>query len=774
MVNESDKKPRREYSMPRKLRAERSPVTRGNRGDDKRRRIAIVGGGLGSLAAAYALSKTPEMRDEFAITVYQMGWRLGGKGASGRGPAALGHRIEEHGLHLWMGHYEQSFRMLRDVYHASGRDPGAPLGSWRKGFNKLRHVVISEQPRQTGEGWKYWPFDFPFNSEEPGLGGALPSVWGYLERLLGVVYNLLHPLPPVREGTDLRELVDRLLAFRPIQAIRDYPHWIVEEFAAAAEAAMSAGRPLSPLPSLWNNALAHFEAVVGPSVNLEALADMSPALAPLIQPLGDAYTIVRNLAPEPDEHGARAHEAIVWLIDQALARSAQVRQDGSDRVRRVRLLVELYAIIARGMIVDGVIHEGFDVIDEWDLRAWLKHHGGSDELIGSACVEVPYGLLYAYERGDPQAKKLAAGVALNVCLRMVFAYKGAIFWRMTAGMGDVVFAPMYEALVKRGVKFEFFHKLENVVLSPDGITVKELQMLRQAEIVGGADYDPLIEVGGARCWPNAPRHEQLVEGEALAREGVNFESFWSERRGTPVTLRLLRDFDDVVLGTAIGSLPHVAREVLKRHPRWAAAVEHITTNQTFSVQLWLRSPVSALGWTRPCSVLATHADPLNVWADMSHLRAAEIWPEGQVESIAYFTGAFPEAEPPAAASDRAYPQRAAAGLKEAALRWFNDHATAVWPNFTWSQLVDAAEGEGEARLDAQYLRLNIDPSERYVLSPPGSTKHRLDAFDAGLTNLFPAGDWIHTGLNCGAVESAVIGGIRAAYALAGLPRRSAP
>src|SRR5581483_8745209 len=76
------------------------------------KRVAIVGGGCGAMAAAFELTR-PELQGQFAVTVYQVGWRLGGKGASGRGP---GGRIEEHGLHLWMGFYENAFRLLRECY----------------------------------------------------------------------------------------------------------------------------------------------------------------------------------------------------------------------------------------------------------------------------------------------------------------------------------------------------------------------------------------------------------------------------------------------------------------------------------------------------------------------------------------------------------------------------------------------------------------------------------------------------------------------------------
>ena len=46
------------------------------------RKIAILGGGGGSLIAAWELVRTDPTA--YDITVYQLGWRLGGKGASGR------------------------------------------------------------------------------------------------------------------------------------------------------------------------------------------------------------------------------------------------------------------------------------------------------------------------------------------------------------------------------------------------------------------------------------------------------------------------------------------------------------------------------------------------------------------------------------------------------------------------------------------------------------------------------------------------------------------
>ena len=60
---------------------------------------------------------------------------------------------------------------------------------------------------------------------------------------------------------------------------------------------------------------------------------------------------------------------------------------------------------------------------------------------------------------------VSAGVAVFLTTKMFFEYRGAIFWKMAAGMGDVVFAPLYQALRARGVEFEFFHRVDRLHLS---------------------------------------------------------------------------------------------------------------------------------------------------------------------------------------------------------------------------------------------------------------------------------------------------------------------
>jgi uncharacterized protein with NAD-binding domain and iron-sulfur cluster len=48
-----------------------------------KKKIAVLGGGAGSMAAVYGMTLEPNWAEKYDITVYQLGWRLGGKGGLG-------------------------------------------------------------------------------------------------------------------------------------------------------------------------------------------------------------------------------------------------------------------------------------------------------------------------------------------------------------------------------------------------------------------------------------------------------------------------------------------------------------------------------------------------------------------------------------------------------------------------------------------------------------------------------------------------------------------
>ncbi|MEO0362610.1 MAG: NAD(P)-binding protein, partial [Pseudomonadota bacterium] len=143
-----------------------------------KKKIAVLGGGVGGMTAAYELTEEPGWSDKYEITVYQMGWRIGGKGASGRNMDDHA-RIEEHGLHLWFGYYHNAFNLMRKAYEANGRPAGAPLATVEEAFKAHGEVDIAEHD---GTDWNVWriglpivPGEFP-GGEEPSFAHLLANM----------------------------------------------------------------------------------------------------------------------------------------------------------------------------------------------------------------------------------------------------------------------------------------------------------------------------------------------------------------------------------------------------------------------------------------------------------------------------------------------------------------------------------------------------------------------------------------------------------------------
>jgi uncharacterized protein with NAD-binding domain and iron-sulfur cluster len=468
---------------------------------------------------------------------------------------------------------------------------------------------------------------------------------------------------------------------------------------------------------------------------------------------------------------------------------------GDNELRRVWQVIDVILAVLRGATLTGLALDarGFDAINEYDWREWLRLHGASEESLQSGFMRGIYDLAFAFEDGDVTRPRLAAGVALRGAMRMFFTYRGALFWRMSAGMGDVVFAPLYEVLKQRGVKFEFFHRLRNVVLAPPRADetpfVSALEFDVQAKPKRSGEYDPLVLVNGVACWPSEPDYEQLAGGARMKREGRAFEGHWEDRIAGTTRLEVVRDFDFVVLGVSIGALPYVARELIDRDPRWREMVRHVKTVPTQAFQVWLREDMNALGWPHPPSNLSGFVEPFDTWADMGHLIGEEGWTR-PVASIAYFCSVLPDRAPPGDAVTREFNTEQRQFVRNNAVGFLNRDIGVLWPGavrtsggFRWELLatergrVTASNASvkrtpvaGPIRFDTQYWTANVNPSDRYVLSLPGSVVYRLSPLDTCFDNLTIAGDWTATGLDTGCIESAVISGRLAAHALSHLPR----
>jgi uncharacterized protein with NAD-binding domain and iron-sulfur cluster len=477
---------------------------------------------------------------------------------------------------------------------------------------------------------------------------------------------------------------------------------------------------------------------------------------------------------------------IEGLADAARRQLVQL-VDADRELRRVWQVIDLILAILRGATRQGLAVDprGFDAINDHDWRDWLRMHGASEQSLDSGFMRGIYDLAFAYEDGDVNRPRLAAGVALRGAMRMFFTYRGALFWRMNAGMGDVVFAPLYEVLKHRGVRFEFFHRLQDVKLAPrrDGERpyVESLVFDVQARVREG-EYLPLVDVQGVSSWPSRPRYEQLVDGAALEAEGRDFEASYEERCAGSKTIEVTTDFDFVVLGIPVGVLPDVAGELIACEPRWREMVEHVKTVPTQAFQVWMEADMRELGWEHPQVNLSGFVEPFDTWADMTHLVPEEGWTV-PVRSIAYFCSVLPDARPEGGVSRRFHTEQRD-GVRANAVRFLDTEVHAIWPlatrpegGFRWDVLAaegEAAVAEAEAAsrhpFDTQHWTANVTATDRYVLSLPGTIRYRVSPLDMSFDNLTIAGDWTATGLDTGCIESAVMSGRLAAHALSQQPR----
>ena len=710
-------------------------------------KIAILGGGVGSMTAAYYLSDLPGWQNNYDITVYQQGWRLGGKGASGRN-ARMGQRIEEHGLHIWFGFYANAFKMIKEAYTSLDRSPGAPLATWRDAFKQHDYVALSEQ---VGDQWRNWSIVFPTLPGEPGEGGESVTLWqlavamvGWIEQWIKSLDNLTKEmeLPPHPHHTGI------------------IPDWLY-----------------------------HMAEGVTSSVN-ELIDD--------IQLLAGALTgMVFNLSPDVEQQTEGQHLALAGAMAGVRAKLhsrydkliARAEGDASDDIRRLFICLDLGITVMKGVFADGVIRNGFDVINDIDFRDWLRKHGGDEQLcVQSAPVRGFYDLVFAYEGGDFNKPNIEAGTLLRSMARIGLCYKGGIMFKMQAGMGDTVFTPLYEALLKRGVKFQFFHKVEELV--PDGRQIGSIRMTEQVKLAG-ADYNPLVRVKGLDCWPSEPNYSQIdqAQAELLQAKQINLESHWSDwphvyreafDKDLPVkTLKRGVDFDQVVFGISIGSLPVLCPQLLAQSPALRTTSEQVQTVATQAYQVWLDKDLTQMGWAyQPDGqqpVLSGFTEPYDTWAPMDQLLVREDWPAPlDPRNVSYFCSALTVSSYPPA-SDTGFPKQMADIAKAGAIKQLSHEIASLWSAagpagaFPWQWLVDGSEATGVQRFDSQYWRANVDPSERYVMSVVNSTRYRLATDQSGYANLYLAGDWIRTGLNAGCVEAAVMAGMQASRAMSGHP-----
>lgn len=664
-------------------------------------RVAILGGGMAGLSAAWRLSEPGWCQRFDSITVYQRGWRLGGKAASSRGHNG---RIEEHGLHVWLGSYENAFSLLRQCYAELDRattDPQAPIRSWEQAMIPSDNLALADRTR---DDWSVWSGRFARNDElpgEPDATGRELTVVGFLRRALQLMLDF---------ADSLRETQPQSLVLstspEPPPHVRS-----IEVVRRAAMAALDSQQPESGLLETVLNA-----------IRVGLAADQRP-----------------------------------------------------DR-KRVWQLLSLVTATVRGLIADNLVTSplGFRAINDEDFGDWILRHGAHPDVLEFPLVRGLYDMVFGFRDGDRRRPAFAAGLAVLWTGNMLFGYKGALFWKMTAGMGDVVIAPLYQALRRRGVRFEFFHRLDALHLDPARQSIAAITMARQAQLADDLrHYEPLTRIRGLPVFPKQPLAEQLRTTAGL--DGL--ESHFGAREDAEIrTLRCGVDFDHVVLAVSLGMVDIVASELVADRPEWREMTTRVRTVATQAFQIWLRPDEASLGWHAPGVTVSAYEPPFDTWASMPQTLWAEDWPCAERPgTVAYFCGSL-DAPWPTMDDAAAYVARYTEQVHTDTAQFLDQHARLYFPNavtdqgFAWHLLSGVNGRRGRDALATQHVSVNIDPSDRYVQSIPGSDRFRLRPDESGYDNLVLAGDWTDCGMNAGCIEAAVMSGLQAANALLGRHR----
>ena len=687
-----------------------------------KKRITILGGGMAALSAAYQLTKTQELRDQHDVTLYQMGWRLGGKAASGRD--AQGRNLE-HGLHVWFGFYENTFRLIQEIYAARQPATGWALPTWRDAVKPQNFTPVGIKSHS--DQWSHWPLTWATNDGVPGDSTLLPSLAEMIETALDWVYLFL-------SGKEEPE----------------------PEAAKAAAGSVPADADVEAKPS----------SVIGAATSL--LRRLPHLAAAEVE--GTFHKVLGLVGWAHDAHG------------RTIAAGADRHSD--EAITQQLLNIMLASI--RGIVVDMIIPDApFVALDDLEFRAWLLKHGAEADIVAnSSIVRLIYDTAFQYVDGDVSQPNIAAGTAIGTILRIVATYKGSCIWEVQAGMGEVIVGPLYQHLCNAGVKFHFFHKVICVAPSAsDSGAVGSIQLERQGLVVDG-DYRPVTVRDGLILWSTEPDWSQLQDGEKMQEAGVNFESNWRDwpAAGPPVTLEQGQDFDVAILAIALGALkqlnpedPSICQLLSSANTDFANWIDKIGIVPSMGVQLWSNQSTKALGWTKDKPATVCGPEYLNIWADMTQVLAFEPWLAPKPLSLHYLTGTFKTQLQNAPRSQTGTPALAAADLRTEVINWLNTKSATQWPKaqsggqFDWAVLTAPTGTVGEARLDAQYLRANIDPTECCTLSAAGTTQYRLHA-ESGFANLILAGEGTAMGLVT-SFEGAIMSGAAASRAICGQPAK---
>ncbi len=687
--------------------------------------VHILGGGPSGLSTAFNLTsptQNPDWRERYNVVVHQLGWRLGGKGATGR-DESMACRVEEHGIHMFGSMYSNALHLMNEAL--AELDDGRTMETE---FPPSNFQLATDFYKGR---WHGFESGLPHNDDVPWeVAGPVADLSGIVESLLTTVWNILTTqVLPVAGST-------------------------------------------APQESHRHTSVAHFfEHLTG--------HDSKDRIA-------EATSILRSL-----ERGAVAATTegvldVLKTITSELERAMTDIEDAGDVLRWAFIQIDLLYTVFKGVIADGVWSNGIDCIDDYDYRTWLINHGASDLLMSSSLPQAPTNTCMQYPDGDttdwPQMS--ASAFATFILRQMVAPGQAGYFFKI--GTGDTVIEPIYQVLKDRGVQFEFFHKVTDLIPSADGTRVEQINFDVQATTVSGGPYDPLfVTPDGVNAWPNKPRFDQLNQGPELQETGVNLESWWADWQSTPLEVTLGPDDVVVVAMPPQAQRFSLASAIGQKEP-WTEMISNVRTTASQMLQIWLSAPLEDLGWRKLEGTNRwlgpTYTNPISAFADFTETIQWENWPtESTPQGLIYFSGPLQDPIEIPPFTDHGFPEREVQRVEAMAAQYLRSiggllpysSQQGMEPNsLNFAQLHcldESALPTGVNRVAQQYTRANVDPNERYTVSAPATLQYRLKAWESGYDNVALSSDAIYTGFNIGSFEGAVMAGQLASLAVSGAP-----
>ena len=260
--------------------------------------------------------------------------------------------------------------------------------------------------------------------------------------------------------------------------------------------------------------------------------------------------------------------------------------------------------------------------------------------------------------------------------------------------------------------------------------------------------------------------EALREERAEPRVGVEHVASGGEEDATA-----RRDFDQVVLGIAVGALPrdHGGAVRVTVRSSWRTMLDNATPPATQAMQLWMNINLEETGWPLASPILDAYAEPFNTWAaDEPDPRQGELAPERAPVRHRLFCDNMAGRLPLPPFTNHAFPareDRAGQGSTRGVAR--AEHGAPVAVRHSRRRARSSGRSSstcenrgGAARLEGSTSAPASTPRERYVRNAARADQHRLPAGGSGFPT-YLTGDWVDNGsLNLGCVESTVIAGCR--------------